>query len=265
MIYEVFGFKNDFPFKYTKQIRSSDGAAYFHWHEEIELIYVTDGCGYGFNDSVKTYLEKGDILVVNSGEIHTFGSDNEMTYQCIIINEGFLRKNGIDITKTLFCHHIRNEKMAEIFEEMYKISEAQTDYKELRLKTDLLRLFCIMADKYIADISEKPYHNALIINGVKGAINYIHENFPKKITIDEIVDKSGFSRAYFSREFKKITGKSIVDYINFIRCTRADELISSGEYNIGKAAEICGFSNLSYFTKIYKKIMGRLPSELLKK
>ena len=87
----------------------------------------------------------------------------------------------------------------------------------------------------------------------------------EKIKIEEILEESGFSRAYFSREFKKITGNSIVDYINFVRCSRTEELISTGDYIISEAAEMCGFSSMSYFSKTYKKFMGRLPSETVKK
>lgn len=265
MIYEVFKFRNELlPFKYFEEVKLSENI-YLHWHEEIELICVTEGEGYGFNNSVKTSLKTGDILVVNSGEVHSFGSQDSMSYHCIIISESFLRKNGIDITKVNFCHHIRNKDMENIFNEISDLFSKKDRFTELHLRTLVLELFCKMSELYIADTSTLPYYNTQIINGVKGAINYIHENYNEKITIDEILMKSGFSRAYFSREFKKITGKSIVDYINYIRCTHAEELIASRECSIRESAEMCGFSSMSYFSKTYRKFIGNLPSETIEK
>lgn len=265
MIYEVFRFESDLlPFKYSHQ-RVMNNVTYSHWHEEIELIYVTEGAGYGHNNSEKIHLEKGDVFVANSGEVHSFGSDDIMKYHCIIISEKFLRKNGIDITKVNFCHFIRDKEIAGSFEEINSVLKKENDFLALYFRTAILRLFCKMAENYVADTSTLPYYNSRIINSVKGVINYIHENFKEKIKIEEILEESGFSRAYFSREFKKITGNSIVDYINFVRCSRTEELISTGDYIISEAAEMCGFSSMSYFSKTYKKFMGRLPSETVKK
>jgi AraC-like DNA-binding protein len=57
------------------------------------------------------------------------------------------------------------------------------------------------------------------------------------------------------------TGKTLVEYINIVRCEHARELLSSGSFNVGESAEQCGFQDISYFSRIYKKYIGILPSE----
>ncbi|ELP5185316.1 helix-turn-helix transcriptional regulator, partial [Clostridium perfringens] len=69
------------------------------------------------------------------------------------------------------------------------------------------------------------------------------------------------SKYYTCRTFKEVTGKTILDYINHIRCINARNLILYNGYTISESAYKSGFNNLSYFSKTYKKYMGLLPSE----
>ena len=63
-----------------------------------------------------------------------------------------------------------------------------------------------------------------------------------------------------SRDFKKYTGNTVFEYINISRCKTAATLIASG-MSVSAAANECGFENLSYFSRTYKKYMGKLPSD----
>ena len=69
------------------------------------------------------------------------------------------------------------------------------------------------------------------------------------------------SKYYFCRAFKQATGQTVTQYINWVRCSHARRLLASGECNVGEAAERCGFHNLSYFTRVYRRQYGRVPSK----
>lgn len=84
------------------------------------------------------------------------------------------------------------------------------------------------------------------------------------MTVEDILKKVGFSRAHFSREFKKYIGVSIIEYVNYVKCDRARMLMNKGN-SVSEAAVLCGFNNLSYFSKMYRKIIGNLPSNDLNK
>ena len=96
---------------------------------------------------------------------------------------------------------------------------------------------------------------------VKTAIRYIREHMTENLTVESISTAVGFSKYYFCRTFKEMTGQTVIDYINATRCGFARWLLLSGRYNVSETAERSGFTNLSYFTKIYKKYMGQLPSQ----
>ena len=112
---------------------------------------------------------------------------------------------------------------------------------------------------------EKSDKKPLNLENVRSAIIYIRENLSNKITIKDLALYSGISEYYFIKEFKRITRYTPVTYINMIRCDTAKKLLSEGEYNVGEVADMCGFDNMPYFTKTFKKYTGVLPSQVKKK
>ena len=66
-----------------------------------------------------------------------------------------------------------------------------------------------------------------------------------------------------AKEFRKITGQTVITYLNGYRCRQAAALISDGASVAGAAYE-CGFESASYFTRLYKTVTGSLPSSLKK-
>ena len=69
----------------------------------------------------------------------------------------------------------------------------------------------------------------------------------------------GMSKFYLCREFKRATGQTVIEYVNSYRIQKAAQLISGG-YTVSEAARACGFENMSFFTKTFKKYLGCLPS-----
>jgi AraC-like DNA-binding protein len=85
---------------------------------------------------------------------------------------------------------------------------------------------------------------------------------PKRLRLEEIAGVAGLSRTHFSRVFKKEMGVGVSEYVNQIRCERASDLLSRGGMNAAEVAEACGFSDHSYFTRVFKRITGKTPSEV---
>ena len=91
----------------------------------------------------------------------------------------------------------------------------------------------------------------------------IRENYNKKITLDEISKAVLCDKYALCREFKRLTGQTIIENLNNYRCIKAMGFLNEG-YTVAKTAELCGFDNLSFFTKTFKKHIGKLPSEYKK-
>ena len=95
---------------------------------------------------------------------------------------------------------------------------------------------------------------------VKSVIEYINANYSREVNLDELASLCGITKFHLAREFRKITGQTILTYTNILRCKKASVLIAEGK-TVTEAALDCGFDSLSYFSRTYKKIMGNPPSK----
>ncbi len=88
---------------------------------------------------------------------------------------------------------------------------------------------------------------------------YLEEHYHEQTSLEDIAKKAGFTKHYFCRYFKKMMGKSFVDYLNEIRCQRARDLIENTEIPITTIALDTGFSSVSYFSRKFKSYWGESP------
>ena len=96
---------------------------------------------------------------------------------------------------------------------------------------------------------------------IKQVIGYIHSESHRTITLEELSELVGISSCYLSRMFHRITGYSIVTYINHTRCERAKQLLAQQNLSVEAVAYECGFANVSYFIRTFRKMTGTVPSE----
>ena len=96
---------------------------------------------------------------------------------------------------------------------------------------------------------------------LQAALSEITEYFTKNEPIAYYADLCNMSEVNFRRLFKEYTGLSPIDYRNDLRLTAARGKLQSGEYNVSEVAELCGFSNLSFFIRLYKNKYGHTPKK----
>lgn len=93
------------------------------------------------------------------------------------------------------------------------------------------------------------------------AITALSQRNQDALPISHFAELCCMSEVNFRRLFKDYTGKSPIQYRNDLRLEDARSLIQSGEYNISEAAEAVGFTNLSFFTRLYKQKYGHTPKQ----
>ena len=93
------------------------------------------------------------------------------------------------------------------------------------------------------------------------ALRRLAENPAENEKIEQYAVLCGMSQVNFRRLFVQYTGKSPVEYRNDLRLERSRTLLQSGEYTVSETAELCGFSNLSFFIRLYKKKYGTTPKQ----
>ena len=257
-------FDSSFPltFHFDTCKRDSPFSRYLHWHENIEILYFTEGEGIVYLGAEEICAKKGDIVIVNSNILHGFDSVTEICkYHCLIVDKYLYESFGINAGRLFYNEIIKDDTAVSYYNKIIdEWSRKETFYKPA-IKIYALELLLYLSRYQLDEKAVKDTFNDKRVESVKLAISYIRSNFKNEIAIDDVCKHIGLSKYYFSRIFKEITYKTPVEYINFVRCHNARNLIISGKYNVSESAELSGFKNLSYFSKTYKKFFGTLPSK----
>lgn len=93
------------------------------------------------------------------------------------------------------------------------------------------------------------------------AIEYMHNNFGRKIVDKELALISNLGESYFINVFKKEMGMTPKEYLNKLRIEKAKKILDTEDATVKEIAEICGYSSASYFSNCFKKEMGVSPSD----
>jgi AraC-like DNA-binding protein len=231
-----------------------------NYHANIELLFCIEGCGSVICDSHRYDFAPGDIAVINSNTLHKVESDDCVRYYCLIVDEEFCFSNGIDVSKISFDARIIDPEVRSAFEAVCKAFASREETKVVDVRYCVLGLLLILLRKYSSPVNEIVQKNTLAAGKrIKKVVEYIQGNLNTNITLDDISKHIGISKFHLSRDFKKFTGNTIFEYINMSRCNTAAILIAGG-MSVSAAAVECGFENMSYFSRTYKKYMGKLPS-----
>ena len=255
------GIEADFPFIFHPDYLSRQDKFLMHWHENIELLYFTDGRADVLCDSVRLRAEAGSLVVINPYTLHSVEAvSDRCEYHTLIVDLGFCGRIGLPVGVLPIQNLVHDGAASQIFERLITEEATRPSYYKaafqagvIELLTRLLRL----SEQSDLPESRDSTHQ---LEMVRGAMSYIARRYAQPIQVEEVARSVGYSKYYFCRIFKEITGRTVVVYINELRCDRARQLICSGECNISESAERCGFHNLSYFTRAYKQFFGILPS-----
>lgn len=93
----------------------------------------------------------------------------------------------------------------------------------------------------------------------------VEENLQNTINLSEVAERLNMSTGYFSTIFKKIAGVGFTEYVTEAKINKAKKLFKEGNYKIYEIAQLTGYENAYYFSKVFKKVTGMTPSEFLDK
>lgn len=99
---------------------------------------------------------------------------------------------------------------------------------------------------------------------VRLALQYIEEHYGEQIRLEDLADRVNLNPVYFSQVFKKQTGENFSDYLIGYRMDMAKQLLINSGYNINEISDKVGYSDSSYFSRLFKKTVGIKPSEYRK-
>jgi AraC-like DNA-binding protein len=270
-----------FPFKIHPCRKVEHGATLFqhHWHEHLEFIYCTSGKAMIECNSVPLTVEAGDLVVVNSNELHYGVSlSDDLLYYAMIVDISLLHSHSPDAIETkfitpisqnhiLFQNRIFNDQEINIcMVSLVRELEVKEPGYELSIKSHLYRILTILFRHYVAPTESIDGYKMRMKNLERFTpiLSYIAENYQGPLSVNLLAGMVGLSRFHFSRIFKELTSRTVTEYINVIRINKSEFLLRNTPMNISEIALATGFSDIYYFSKVYKKFKKEPPSKLRK-
>lgn len=269
-----------FPVRiFCNQEEEEDNASgiYTHWHEQIELLYFVKGNAVVECNSVPIAVKPGDLIVVNSNDLHSVQNGwDSATYYCIIIDTSLLQSSPTDtcdvkyinpITKNLivFKNKICNDpEVISCVENIINENEEKDVGFELSIKSYIYRLLVLLLRNYVDKVLTPKEYDAKVKNlgKLNCVLKYIEENYTEEITIEQLARMICVSNYYFCHLFKQVTGKTLSEYINGVRVNAAEALLRTSDMNITEVALAVGFNDANYFSRVFKKHRKYPPSQV---
>lgn len=110
---------------------------------------------------------------------------------------------------------------------------------------------------------KKTEHNVVLESLVKSLLQYIEENYNRKIVIQDIVRHFHYSESFIVKKFKSEMGMTFNEYLIRYRVQKAMELMKEKEISLHEISVRCGFSDYKYFGVVFKKMTGSSPREFI--
>jgi len=258
----------------TFSTRNKNKSPIWHYHPEIEIVYVNGGTGKRQIGSHMSYYRKGALMIIGSNlphcgfTDHMTGNKSETIVQMLpnFLGTSFFQipemkgidrlleqaKKGIIFhgdTKRRIGAQIESLKNVGAFEKLIGILNV---LKEME-KTDDYTI--LNAEGFIVETALEDNNRINLI------FNFVQQEFKRAIPLEEIAEKASMSIPGFCRYFKKITGKTFTQFVNEYRLVHAAKLLHEKQTSITDICYESGFSNFSHFSKLFKQFIHRTPSE----
>lgn len=247
-----------------------------HWHEGVELIHVLGGgMRCTINEEILE-LEPGDFCFINKRQMHVAdsGSHDNFNANVIVVDPIMMTRNDDVFTRYIspvldedtFTHfHLKcnTGTAAELGGYVDEITDLQTDKPTAYELTIIGLLHLVFQRIYTVFNSGETdlFYLDADTTAQRKMSSYIYEHFNEKITLDDIAAAGNVSRSKCSKVFKRYLQKSPIDFLNLYRLEVASRLLCNTNESISRIAFSCGFSQQSYFNRLFGRTYGCTPRE----
>ncbi|MES2577787.1 MAG: AraC family transcriptional regulator [Bacteroidota bacterium] len=250
---------------------------YWHFHPEFELTFIVAPNGTRrVGDHIGNF-EGSDLVFIGSNIPHLnfdYGIKTEYEKVVLQIKEDFFKNDFIttpelasiyqlfENSKKVICFHgTVKDKIGKRLQKIHLLSHFEQFI-------EVLSLFQILStSNEMTFLHNKPFEN--LYNNkeqlrLKVVYKFIEENYQRAVSIEEISHLTNLSKAAFCRYFKKMTRLTFTEFLNQYRIEQAKRLLKSDK-NVTETCFECGFESLSYFNRIFKKVVGENPIQFKKR
>lgn len=266
-----------FPFKifrgsgYSVECYEND-SAFMHRHHCLELNFCLGGNGRYIIGEKEYPIRAGDLFIINDLEYHqAVNLSGDLELLVIVFTPDMILKDSEDYNlirtfyewKRGFQHRLpQMEQAGTLMEEMEtEFEDRQAGYR-LILKASLLKLLALLYRGFAQTESSAEQVRAFqsAYRDLAPALFYIDSHLGEPIRLARLAKEVSLHPNYFSTLFSSLMGMTVSEYILRHRLRRAAGLLASGEKSVLSVAQECGFNNVSYFNRVFRRHFSLTPT-----
>jgi AraC-like DNA-binding protein len=243
---------------------------FWHFHPEIELVYVNKGKGKRHIGNHISYFNNSQLVLIGSNLPHvgyldrltTNGSETLIQFKPDFLGNYFFKIPEMNAIGALFERAKKGIRFnTEIKQRIGAKIERLIELNGVHRITSFLEI--------LNDLATTADYTLLNANGfafeatqqdsnkIEVVYKHINDHFKEHISLDEISDLVSMTVPAFCRYFKKSTGKTFTKLVNEYRVVHATKLLAESNMSITDVSFECGFNNFSHFNKLFKNFTGK--------
>lgn len=250
----------------------------WHWHTEIEFVYVQSGTVTFCIGTEQITLSEGNAVFINSKVLHEFYSEDNAVIPNFVCYPTFIAPTetriynqyvqpiiSSTISYQIFSPVLPWQK--EILDILQEIFTQQNSAcaKELITSSLLQKLWAVFFEHIdTTHLNQQRDHSAQSQIKLQVMMQYIHTNYSSQIALSDIAQSAGISKSSALSFFHKYLKMAPVSYLILYRLKKASELLITTDLKLVEIAYATGFNNIGYFCKQYKIHYGITPTEYRK-
>ena len=251
----------------------------WHWHDDLEAVVVTEGEAVFSVGNEQHTVREGEALFINHGVIHGgWVSDfSGCKFRSIVFHQRLISGSIDSVFYQKYVSAVLENRMVEsihlkpsvewqkviidAINEAWECCNAEPKGYEFRVRRALSDMIYHIWD----NLSETQSHpDAKVMRDedrIKTMLKFIHNNYSGEMTIKMIAESALVSESECLRCFRRTIGTTPIQYVKQYRIQAASQMLVSTQKKVADIAVQCGFQDISYFTKSFRKFKGCVPTE----
>ncbi len=251
----------------------------WHWHTELEFVYVESGTVTFWVGEKQFALSAGNGVFINSRILHRFYSPGQAVIPNFVCMPSFIappesfiyQKYVLPLISSPLAYQIFQGEtgwQAEALSVIKQIIAVQdrVSSRELATASLLQKLWLGLYEN--AHITSAPCHTDTSASAqarLQLMMQYLHQNYARDISLDELAGYAGVSKSTVLNLFHRYLHSTPINYLIKYRLNEAALLLSKTEKKIATVSKEAGFHNVDYFCRLFKKYYHLTPTEYRKK
>ena len=256
----------------------NQGDVPWHWHEEIELVYLSKGtlqCAVG---NRRFPLRKGEALFINTGIPHAFFEESGIPYEesdivfhprLIYGDVGsiFYEKYMLPLMRCpsmagfAFRKDLDWQREAALsIKEAVTVCRTKPELYEFTVREALTNVFTLLLRHNSGELQQTEARSSSLMERVKRMLDYFHSHYQESISVEQLAKQANICKRECQRDFKKVLGLTPTQYFEQYRLAMSLRLLTESSCSIIEIADQCGFQSPSYFTKLFREKYGVTPT-----